>query len=126
MAWGLRAPYRQGAKWLMNSNTANAVDKLKDGDGRYLWREGMLAGVPPSLLGYTVEFSEDMPDVASGSLSIAFGNFQLAYVIVDKAGIRFLRDPFTDEPNLLFYAYRRCGGSLANSEALKLMKTGTS
>jgi hypothetical protein len=66
MAWGLRAPYRQGAKWLMNSNTANAVDKLKDGDGRYLWREGMLAGVPPSLLGYTVEFSEDMPDVASG------------------------------------------------------------
>jgi HK97 family phage major capsid protein len=66
------------------------------------------------------------PDVASGSLSIAFGNFQLAYVIVDKAGIRFLRDPFTDKPNLLFYAYRRCGGSLANSEALKLMKTGTS
>ena len=67
-----------------------------------------------------------MPDVTAGSLSIAFGNFQLAYVIVDKAGIRFLRDPFTDKPNLLFYAYRRCGGSLANSEALKLMKTGTS
>jgi HK97 family phage major capsid protein len=41
------------------------------------------------LLGYTVEFSEDMPDVSAGSLSIAFGNFQLAYVIVDKAGIRF-------------------------------------
>ena len=67
-----------------------------------------------------------MPDVTAGSLSIAFGNFQLAYVIVDKAGIRFLRDPFTDKRNLLFYAYRRCGGSLANSEAIKLMKTDTS
>jgi HK97 family phage major capsid protein len=85
----------------------------------------MQAGVPPSLLGYAVEFSEDMPDVTAGSLSIAFGNFPLAYVIVDKAGIRFLRDPFTDKPNLLFYAYRRVGGSIANSEALKLMKTGT-
>jgi HK97 family phage major capsid protein len=62
----------------------------------------------------------------AGSLSIAFGNFQLAYVIVDKAGIRFLRDPLTDKRNLLFYAYRRCGGSLANSEAIKLVKTGTS
>jgi HK97 family phage major capsid protein len=42
-----------------------------------------------------------MPDVTAGA-SIAFGNFQLAYVIVDKAGIRFLRDPFTDKRNLLF------------------------
>jgi hypothetical protein len=44
----------------------------------------------------------------------------LAYVIVDKIGIRLLRDPFTDKPNVLFYAYRRVGGSVANSEAVKV------
>jgi HK97 family phage major capsid protein len=125
--WGLRAPYRAGSSFLMNSNTANAVDKLKSsGSGEYIWRDGMQAGSPPSLLGYPVEFDETMPDVASGSLSIAFGNFKLAYVIVDRAGIRFLRDPFTDKPRLLFYAYKRVGGGLANTEALKLVKTATS
>lgn len=125
--WGLRAPYRAGSSWLMNSNTANAVDKLKtSGSGEYIWRDGMQAGSPPSLLGYPVEFDETMPDVAASSLSIAFGNFKLAYVVVDRAGIRFLRDPFTDKPRLLFYAYKRVGGGIANSEALKLVKTGTS
>jgi HK97 family phage major capsid protein len=125
--WGLRAPYRAGSSWLMNSNSANAIDKLKaSGTGEYVWRDGMQAGSPPSLLGYPVEFDENMPDIAAGSNSIAFGNFKLAYVIVDRAGIRFLRDPFTSKPNLLFYAYRRVGGNLANSEALKIVKTGTS
>lgn len=122
--WGLRAPYRAGSNFLMNSNTANAIDKLKaSGSGDYIWRDGMQAGSPPSLLGYPVEFDETMPDVAAGSLSIAFGNFKLAYVIVDRAGIRFLRDPFTDKPRLLFYSYKRIGGGLANSEAVKLVKT---
>ena len=125
--WGLRAPYRSGSSWLMNSNTASAIDKLKaSGTGDYIWREGMQSGSPPSLLGYPVEFDESMPDIAAGSTSIAFGNFKLAYVIIDRVGIRFLRDPFTSKPNLLFYAYRRVGGGLANSEALKIVKTATS
>lgn len=122
--WSLRAPYRQGSKFLMNSNTANAIDKLKaSGSGEYIWRSGMQAGSPPSLLGYEVEFDEGMPDVAAGSLSITFGNFKLGYVIVDRAGIRFLRDPYSDKPRLLFYGYKRVGGGLANSEAVKFVKT---
>jgi HK97 family phage major capsid protein len=83
----------------------------------------MTAGAPNMLLGYPVEFDESMPDVAANSLSIAFGNFKLAYVIVDKAGVRFLRDPFTSKPNVLFYAYRRTGGGAANTQAVKLLKT---
>jgi HK97 family phage major capsid protein len=75
------------------------------------------------LLGYPVEFDETMPDVAASSLSIAFGNFPLAYVIVDRPGIRMLRDPYTAKPHVLFYGYKRVGGGLANSEAVKLMVT---
>ena len=121
--WGMRAPYRQGACWLMNSNSANNVDKLKTGDGDYIWRSGMTAGAQNSLFGYPVEFDENMPDIAAGSLSFAFGNFKLGYVVVEKVGIKFLRDPYTAKPHVLFYAYRRVGGGLANSEAIKLVKT---
>jgi HK97 family phage major capsid protein len=122
LMWAVRAPYRQGSSWLMSSATANSVDKLKDSAGDYLWRDGMTAGAPPSLLGYPVEFSEDMPAIAASAFPIAFGNFREGYVIVEKAGIRFLRDPFSSKPSVLFYAYRRVGGGVANSEAVKLLK----
>ena len=121
--YSLRAPYRAGASWLINSNTANAIDKLKNGAGDYIWRDSMTAGAAPNLLGYPVEFDETMPDLEASSLSIAFGNFKLAYVVVDRPGVRFLRDPYSSKPHVLFYSYKRVGGGLANSEALKFAVT---
>lgn len=126
LVWALRAPYRPGASWLMNSNTAGLLDKLKDDEGNYLWRTGMTAGAASSLLGYPVEIDEGMPDVGADALPIAFGNFKLAYLIVEKAGVKSLRDPYTDKPNVLFYAYRRVGGGAANFEAVKFMKIAAS
>jgi len=122
LVWSLRGPYRTEAAWVMNSNTAGLVDKLKDGDGRYIWRDSSAAGVPPTLLGHAVEICEDMPDVAAGTFPIAFANWKRAYVVVDKLGVRFLRDPFSDKPNVQIYGYRRVGGALSNSEAIKLLK----
>lgn len=122
LVWALRTPYRTGASWLMNSGTAATVDKFKDADGNYLWRDAMKAGEPPTLLGYPVNIDETMPDIASGSLSIAFGNFAQAYIIVDRPGIRAMRDPYTNKPLVIFYAYKRIGGGLQNGEAVKLLK----
>lgn len=123
--WGLRAPYRKGASWLMNSNTASAIDKLKNSTGDYIWRDGMTAGAPPSLLGYPVEFDENMPDIGANAFPVAFGNFKLGYVIIELNGLRVLRDPFTAKPNVVFYAYKRVGGDISNSEAIKLVKIAT-
>jgi HK97 family phage major capsid protein len=61
----------------------------------------------------------------SGTFPIAFGDFKAGYVIVEKVGIKWLRDPFTGKPNVLFYAYRRVGGDVANSDAIKLLKVST-
>jgi len=126
MVYALRAPYRQGdgVAWVMNSNTANAVRKFKIGAtiDAYAWQPGIVAGQPASLLGYPVEIDEFMPDLGANTYPIAFGNFKLAYKIIEKNGIRMLRDPFTSKPNVLFYSYKRVGGGLANSEAIKLLK----
>lgn len=120
--WTLRAPHHANASWLMASATANVIDKLKDGNGDYLWRDSSAAGMAPTLLGRPVEFSEDMPSVGAGALAIAFADWQQGYLIVDRAGIKFLQDPYTSKPNVLFYAYRRTGGSVANTDAIKLLK----
>jgi len=106
----------------MNRATASAVRKLKDADGRHVWVDSLQIGQPSVLLGYPVEIDEDMPDISAGSLSIAFGNFKKAYTIVEKPGIRLLTDPYTDKPNVKLYAYRRVGGGVNNSEAIKLLK----
>lgn len=120
--WSMRAPYRGNATWLMASATANALDKLKTTQGEYIWRDGMTSGAQPSLLGRPVEFCEDMPAIAANSFPVAFGNWPLGYLIVDRPGIKWLRDPFTSKPLVNFYATRRTGGDVANSDCIKLLK----
>lgn len=122
----LRAQYRNGASWLMNRKTAAAVRKLKDADGRHVWVDSLLIGQPSLLLGYPVEISEDMPDIAADSLSIAFGNFAKGYTVVRRMGIKFLVDPYTDKPNVRLYTYQRVGGNVNNFEAIKLVKFANS
>jgi HK97 family phage major capsid protein len=126
MVYSLRSPYKSGPNvgWMMNSTTAGIVRKFKTGatTDQYLWVPGLQDGGAPQLLGYPVFLDESMPDLGADTFPVAFGNFELAYFIVDKPGIRMLRDPFTSKPNVLFYSYRRVGGGLANSEAIKLLK----
>lgn len=126
LVFAMKAGYRRGATWLMNSKTTAATRKLKDGQGNYLWQQSVIAGQPDLLLGYPVEAAEDMPDIAASSLSIAFGNFQRAYTVVDRHPMRMLRDPYTAKPHVLFYTYRRVGGDVVNFEAIKVLKFATS
>jgi HK97 family phage major capsid protein len=118
----LRPPYRQGAAFVMNSATASAIRKFKTTDGAFLWQPGLAAGQPDTLLGYPVVEAEDMPDIAADSLSIAFGNFRAGYLIAERTETQILRDPFTNKPFVHFYATKRIGGQVANSEAIKLLK----
>jgi HK97 family phage major capsid protein len=123
--YGLKAQYRANATWFMNRATMTAVRKLKDTDGAYLWSPGIAAGQPASLLGYPVASFEDMPDPASNSLSVAVGDMREAYQIVDRLGIRTLRDPYSSKPYVEFYTTKRVGGDVVNFEALKLVRFGT-
>lgn len=118
----LKPQYRNGAVWLMNRTTAGTLRKYKDLEGRYIWTESLIAGQPSTLLGYPVEIDEDMPDVSANAFPIAFGNFQRAYTMVEKPGIKYLPDPYTAKPHVLLYSYRRVGGAVSNTEAFKLVR----
>ena len=126
LAYTPKQSYRANATWVMNRKTEAAVRKFKDSTGNYIWQPSNIAGQPASLFGYPVVESEDMPDIAANSYSIAFGDFARGYLIVDRVGIRVLRDPYTSKPYILFYTTKRVGGGVQNFEAIKLMKFGTS
>ena len=118
----LRSPYRQGACWVMNAATAARIRKFKTADGQFLWQPSLTSGQPATLLGYPVVEAEDMPDIAANSLSIAFGNFRAGYLIAERNETNVLRDPYSNKPFVTFYATKRVGGCVSNSEAIKLMK----
>ncbi len=126
LVYSAKAAYRANGTFVMNRQTQSSVRKLKDGQGNYLWQPSHAPGEAPSLLGYPVAECEDMPDVATDSLSLAFGDFSRGYLIVDRAGIRVLRDPYSAKPYVLFYTTKRVGGGVQDFDAIKLMKFGVS
>lgn len=122
LVFALRAPYRNGAAWLMNSNTAASVMKLKDGQSNYLWTPSLITGAPSNLAGYPVYVSEQMPDIAANAYPIAFGNFERGYLILDRIGTTILRDPYTSPGWVKFLVQKRVGGAMLDSTAIKLLK----
>ncbi len=118
----MKAGHRQGATWVMNSATLSEVRKLKTADGAFLWQPGLVEGQPDRLLGYPVVEAEDMPDIAANAFPIAFGNFRAGYLITERSATQILRDPFTNKPFVHFYATKRVGGQVLDSDAIKLLK----
>ncbi len=118
----LRSGHRQGASFVMNSKTLAAVRKFKAADGSFLWQAGVMEGQPARLLGYPVVEAEDMPDVGANAFPIAFGNFKAGYLIAERKTTTILRDPFTNKPFVNFYATKRVGGQVLDSDAIKLLK----
>jgi len=122
----LKPSYRNGASWLMNDSTCESIRALKDGDGNYLWRPGLTEGTPDMLFGKPISYDDNVADIGAGAYPLFFGNFKRAYLILDRVGIRVLRDPYTSKGNVLFYTTKRVGGGLVMFEALKALKVATS
>lgn len=121
--YALKTDYARGATFLMNRSVLQSVRLLKEATtNQYLWQPGLAAGTPDTLLGIPVMQAADMPVAATNSLSVAVGDFKRAYLVVDRVGLRILRDPFTEKPFIKFYTTRRVGGEVVNYEAVKLLK----
>jgi HK97 family phage major capsid protein len=126
LIYALRAGYRQNATFVMNRKTQSTVRKFKNADGDYLWQPPAVVGGKSTLIGFPLADAEDMPDIAANSLSIAFGDFRRGYLIVDRQGVRVLRDPYSAKPYILFYTTKRVGGGVQDFDAIKVLKFAVS
>jgi len=118
----LKPIYLNGASWLMNRATAGKLRQLKDGDGNYIWRPGMEAGAPNVLFGYPVNLDDNVDNIGAGKYPVFFGNFKRAFLIVDRMGIRIIRDNLTSKGNVLYYCTKRVGGGITLFEGIKALK----
>lgn len=126
MVYMLPSAFTQDARWVMNRTVQGVIRKLKDGDNNYLWQPSYVAGQPATIIGYPVTEMPGMPNLAANALPIAFGDFRRGYLIVDRVGVRVLRDPFTNKPYVHFYTTKRVGGGVQNPETMKVLKMAAS
>ena len=121
LIYSLKAGHRQNAHWVMNRHTQGEIRKLKDADGNYLWQPPAGVGASASLMNFPITEAEDMPDIATDATPIAFGDFARGYLVVDRLGLRVLRDPYSAKPYVLFYTTKRVGGGVQDFDAIKLL-----
>lgn len=127
LLYSLKEEYARNAAFLMNRTTVRDVRLLKESTtNQYIWQPGLKQNnFVDTLLGAPLYMATDMPVAASNSLSIALADWRRAYQIVDRIGIRVLRDPLTAKPFVKFYTTKRVGGDVLNFEAIKLQKLST-
>lgn len=118
----LKQGFRPNASWLMNRLTEGSVRKLKNLEGDYIWQPSIQIGKPATLLGYGVTTDDNVADVGAGALPVAFGDFRRGYLILDRRGVRILRNPFKNSGFVTFYTTKRVGGGVQHFQAIKLLK----
>jgi HK97 family phage major capsid protein len=126
LVYAVKAGYRQNGSFVMNRKTQSTIRKFKDESGAYLWQPPSAAGGRATLITFPVIEAEDMPDIAANSFSVAFGDFRRGYLVVDRQGVRVLRDPYSAKPYVLFYTTKRVGGGVQDFDAIKLLKFAAS
>ena len=124
LVYALKAGYRQNGRFVMNRRTQSDLRKFKTTTGEYIWEPPATLGAQATLMNFPVVEAEDMPDIAADSLSVAFGDFSRGYVVVDRIGVRVLRDPYSAKPYVMFYTTKRVGGGIQDFDAIKLLKFG--
>lgn len=118
--------YLNAAKWVTTREVIGKVRKFKGATtGDYLWQPGLQAGMTDKLLGYPIVMAQDLPALSTYATTSApclwLADWAEFYTIVDRMGIRTIRDNLTDKPNVQFYSTRRVGGGVLNFEAGKVL-----
>ena len=123
LIYGLKAPYRRNARFLLHDDTIRGLRKLKDGNGAYLWQPSNQLGEPDRLMGYPIHTSPYAPTVAPGALPVAFGDFT-NYWIADRAGFNLKRlgELFALNDQVGFTATKRVDGKTLLKEGIKLLQ----
>lgn len=106
--------YRNGAGFMMHDSIVLKLRLLKDGDGQYLWQNGMREGAPDRLLGYQITVNQDMASsIASAARTILFGQLS-KYKIRRVNSIRMYRleERYRDTDQDGFVAFVREDGNL--------------
>lgn len=118
--------YARNSVFLLKRSTLRATRILKDGQNQYLWQPGLANGQPSQILERPYRETIDMPAIGAGTYPVALGDWKTAYRVIDRQGIRTLRNPYLNPGFIEFYSTMRVGGAVIMAEAMRKMKIAAS
>ncbi|MEN9782136.1 MAG: hypothetical protein RL208_286 [Pseudomonadota bacterium] len=120
----LSGVYEKGGNqaFIVSKSAMAQIRLLKDSNGQYLWNFGMMTSSNSSMFGVPVYTTTEMPSVAANADVVAYGNFRRGYQILNNAKIQLHRDPFSSKPFVVYYALRKIGGDVIDTNAIKVLK----
>ncbi len=103
---------------MVNSTTAAKLQKVKNANGDYIWRDRLQAGDPDTLLGLPVEYLS----LCLITL-LPLGDFKRGYYIVDhETGVRTRPDNITEPGFIKIFTQKYLGGGVVDSNAIKILE----
>jgi len=121
LIYNLPSEFTGNARFAMNPATLAAARKLKDTTNQYIWQPSYAAGEPSTLAGFAVSEVAGMPDIAAAAKAVLFGDFKQTYLVIDRVGVRVIRDNLTNKPYVHFYTTKRVGGGLLNPQTMRAL-----
>lgn len=101
----------------MNRMWEATIRKIKTADGDYLWQPAFTADAPNTILGVPTTHLPGLATAGDADGVVAlYGDMRETYLIIDRVGVRVLRDPYTNKPFVMFYTTKRVGGGVQNPE----------
>lgn len=125
LIYSLPSEFTANAKLFINRQSMLAARKLKDGQGNYMWQPSYASGQPQTLGGEAVVEVPGMAAVAANAIAALYGDMDATYLVIDRIGIRVLRDPYTNKPFVHFYTTKRVGGGVHNPEPMRALRIAT-
>ncbi len=114
MKYNLKQQYWAKAQWIIHRDSVQRIEKLKDGEGQYLWKDGLKSNLGiPTLCGFPVNMSEYAPSTFSSSAYIAVLADFSHYWIVDGLDMTIQRlDELYAETNQVGFILRYEGDGM--------------
>jgi HK97 family phage major capsid protein len=125
--YALRAQYRNSPSigWIFHRDAVKQISTLKDGNGQYLWQNGVTAGDPDRLLNYPVNESEFAPNTfTTGQYVGLLGDLSWYWIAdaFDGMDMQRLIEKYAEQNQVAFICRRKVDGAPMLEEAFSRLK----
>ena len=115
--------YQANACWIMAPATRTAIRELKDNMQRYLLQDDISLPFGKSLLGKPVYISDNMPALATGNMSVVYGDLSgLAVKFSEDINIQVLREKYADEHAVGVIGWLELDAKIADQQKIAVLK----
>lgn len=111
------------SRFIFNDSTLAAVRKLKDTQNRPLYLPVPVPGTPATINGVSYTIDQDMPSIGTGNKSVAFGDFNAAYIVRQVLDIQLARlaERYAEKLQVGFFAFTRMDAKIDDSGAYRIL-----